>query len=197
MTADGKQPDPLPRRIRIKNQVVPMSYKGPDVTASTAAITAGVIQFQISGFSSKFTQWADLFDQFKVLQWSVTFNPPNPTIGVGTTNVNLGLLHTAIDFTDTNTPASAAELESYMTYRWNRHPRRLKREVKVQLGVPVDLTNGLFMFIGPRWMDCTPAGVDHTLNGVKYVQEQSVGITNGTTLYEVVISAILEFRQSK
>lgn len=149
-----------------------------NITASTSALgvptpAAGTMTFNFSSLPSA-SEFTSLFDEYKLTGVKLDFLPLGDTINLpitsmtGTTGAFSpgGPLILAVDYDDSATPGSAAQLLEYQTSKVIPIPRRHRMYIRPKLAV--DINQGITTAYGARtgWVDTANASVPHY--GVKY-----------------------------
>lgn len=164
----GRIPRPLSRYgdnvhsfARIHDLYNPITF---DSTTTTHA------QFQSFSFSDvpDFNQFCQLFDWYKLDKIEVHFQPSGNTSGIQANTAQSSFpmtIHTAIDHGITGTPASAADLYQYTSYKCSRGMDEHVRVLYPKINQTTD-EGGVTQFLEPKgatWLSTagTGLGVPH------------------------------------
>jgi len=163
----------------------------------------GAETFQLSSLPN-YTEFTNLYDQYQICAVKVEYMPKFGSavpIETGTSGqVFIGSFHTAIDFDDDTTPASANELMQYGSYRRTRqsskHIRYLKPAWLAQT-YETALTTG-YSPQWNKWLSTNDPTISHY--GLKIVADPisfTGSAPNVTMDYTVYIKYYIRFRSVK
>lgn len=177
-------PDVLPMVLKKdKVHTFSRSYGGAQIVSSSLSDTVGGLTFYL-GLVPNYTEFTNLFDEFRILQVKVEFDPL-------TSSSTAPPLYTVIDYDDGTVPTSVNELrqyESLMTVPSNRYFRRVLNPRASSAYYQGSFT-GFGSIYGP-WLDTGSFGVQHY--GLKYLLPQSA--TPNIATYNVNITLVMQFR---
>jgi len=134
-----------------------------NITTSTTVPSAGAITFILQDLAN-FTDYTNLFDQYRILAVKVEF------IMLGSTNPLTGppgYIQTALDYDDATTPGSANELMQYDSVQVVPIGQYFERSVRPRSAVA--MYSGVFTSFGNKyaqWCDSASSSVIHY--GIKY-----------------------------
>jgi len=161
----------------------------PWLVSSTVSPIFGVQAFNFSQFND-YTEYASVFDQYKLEMIEVTIHPRSGAPGTG---FDAGLLTSVIDLNDVTAPVSLPVLQDYATQCTTRGWEGQIRTFRPAASQMYFYSGGLTGY-GPAaapWLDTASSAVQHF--GLK------VGITATTTAlsFDVTVRALLAFRANR
>lgn len=173
---------PADQSVTIQESIVSTAY----LTSSTVAAVFQGLTFALNNFTSSAMGLAGVFDQYRIDLLEVWLVNHDPT---GVNQGNPGILVSAIDHDDGNTPTSIAQLQSYSSSLTSSgacgHYHRFVPRIAIAsfAGTFNGYTNE-----GPQWIDSASSGVQHF--GFK------VGVTptNTASVYDLITRATVSFR---
>ncbi len=148
--------DVLPMQLaRYRTYIAAITWDVATIGSSTStAFTAGY--YASLNALPGYINIVECFDQYRILQVVYNFLP------VGDFNAP-GLVYTALDYEDANTPSNAAELEQYDTCMISPFSRSFQRVVNPRVSVAA-YANGVFASYATQrnqWIDASSPGVQH------------------------------------
>lgn len=179
---------PLARVVNHLNQItVNMRYTTtPILTTSTTVATFGASTFVLSSFDD-YAQYTALFDQYKIDMLEIWIEPQNSQ---STISSNVGMLMSAIDLDDANTPSNfnivEAKQSALTTNGYDGHYHKWKPTVATAL------YSGAFSSYGntpSTWIDSASPNVQHF--GLKLASLATAAVQN----YVMNVRASVSFRQ--
>lgn len=191
----GKQ-DQLPMNIKSANRNTflfdNMAGKG---TILSSAVAGTEVDYDVSFILSDLSNASGIvamFDQYRILQVTITFEPAFTQINTNSGAVALGTLYTAIDYDNAagTTAAGLTQYESCMiTPAYKPQSRTFRPHVALAAygGAFTSYAN-----LGPTWLDCASPGVQHF--GAKAALT-NCGVTS-TIIYNVSARYVVEVRNT-
>jgi hypothetical protein len=167
------------------------------VIGSTSNSIFGVITPTLAPFDSN-GEFPQLFQEYKILQITVFFIPPFAMAVhemTSTTQCNAGLLHTVVDYVDPNVMTTVTDAYEYSSHKeTNLRPISRTFTPKIAVRGFGGITDAFVAQTAP-W--CATQYNDMEHYGLKWAQEQMVGVPNNTVLYDVRVEAIIALRSTK
>jgi len=162
------------------------------ILSANTGVTANGFTFALSNLPN-YTEFTSLFDQYRILQASVSFLPYSNSSQSGTVNSSFpGIIGSAVDYDDASLPAQT-DLQQYESYKRNSCYVEFVRTIKPRLAIAT--YNGS-TFTGyankyAQWIDANSPGVPHY--GLKTVITGST-YTASTPIYEVEVQLTFQVR---
>jgi hypothetical protein len=131
-------------------------------TNSVQYYTAGYGFAQIPQYSS----FAAIFDQYKIEEIQVVFRPMLNAVGQVNPNVATGFiapqLYTVVDYDDSATPSSIAQLESYANCNVSMYETvAITFTPHIAVGGAYGSSFTQYTNMEPQWIDCSSPNVTH------------------------------------
>lgn len=149
---------------RFDNQVhnVVQTIKiGSVLSSSNTLPTFAGVYFTANAHVTQFSQWAQVFDQYKFVELEAWLEPDFSNLNTAT-NTGLSKFYTVVDFDDANTPVAITDLMSYsnviVSQAQNGHYRKWKPHVAV---AAYQSTFTGYKNEPAGWIDCASGDVQH------------------------------------
>jgi len=163
-----------------------------------AASTTGSGQslyFTLSSLNNA-SAYTAIFDQYRIIQGTVSFIPQASVYGTGATNI-YGKLLTVIDYDDSIAPTSSADIVNYDSCQVNQVGSFISRTLAPRSAMGV--YSGAFTSFAQTpygtWSDCGSPSVQYY--GIKYWLEPSSSGLNGTPLWDIHARYVIQFRRPR
>lgn len=183
-SSNFKVPNRVPRNIR--NRIVWFTAKIDlsDITGSTsiAETNYGFAFNQVQNYAT----WAALFDQYCIVQVSITWESCVPPGSTGT----LGVLHTALDFDNTTNVGSLAIIDSYETSQTDVMVpgKMVTRSCRPCLKGDSNAVTSVTVL--RSWLDMAQTGLNHF--GIRSI----LGICTNNTVLRVILTYWVALRNT-
>jgi hypothetical protein len=184
--SNSRTPTTVPRNIA--SMLAWDTVKFDQGITATSTPTETNFAFQLNQHP-QYASWQALFDQYCVVQASVTFRSDIPPGSTSTPP----LLYTAIDFDNAANLGSISAIEDYATCAVNvmSTGKTFTRTVKPCCKDSVALASGASFVssgLGRRWLDCSQTGIAH------YGIRSLVGTSTGTIPITATVTIWFAFR---
>lgn len=152
------------RRVRAARRVhyIKRTFSSAMFVSSTTAATLGAYSFQLSDLPN-YTEFTQLFDEYKICAVKVKFMPLQSETNTGTTtNYQMMPFFTVIDPDDTTAPADLNTLFQYESLKAHFPLRPFSRYIKPRMSVGA--YSGAFSSyanVKPGWVDASSPSVQH------------------------------------
>lgn len=192
--------DPLP--IHPSNKSIytfRKTYSSGKISISTSATTFGVIQPYLA-LPDSTNEIDSSFQFYRIIQITVNFIPVSPIVNSITSSntqpMDIGRMHTVVDWHNTAPAITISELQEYKTHQVVRageffsrtfHPRTLGR---VYAGV----TDGFYAMPNNVWLSTLYNDVYYY--GLKWGLTIGTGISNGSDIYDVQVDCVIQAKHS-
>jgi len=179
------------QEIRFTRQqlvTIQRTYAGGTITPSTTIPQAGALSFALSSLPD-YTEFTALFDQYRIIQASVSFEP---TSLVSTSTP----LITVLDYDDAVVPTSLNMLYEYETMQSSTSGTMQKRVLTPKLALAA--YSGVFTSFGVAptgtWIDSASPSVLYY--GVKWYNDAQTG--NNTSInWDIIVSLTCQFKLAR
>jgi len=164
------------------------------ILSANTGVTANGFSFSLSNLPN-YTEFTSLYDQYRILQASVSFLPyANSSSSGSVTGSFPGIIASAIDYDDASLPGTT-DLQQYESYK--RNPAFLEFVRTIKPRVAIATYNGS-TFTGyanqyAPWIDANSPNVPHY--GLKTVIFNST-YTTSTPVYEVEVQLTFQVRSA-
>jgi len=150
----AKVPTRVPRNILNRIVWATMTYNGTTITTSLTALTENNFNFQLNN-TAQYSSWTTLFDQFTIVQASVTLKLQGNYSSTG----NYPELYTAIDFDNISNLNSIQLIENYASAEvlQVRPNSSVTRSCKPCLAPDLSGVSGAG--VQRAWVDCAQPGI--------------------------------------
>ena len=187
-------PLPVSRQTRIT--VVRTAGFGT-VIGRTAFSNFGVVQPTLAPFDSN-GEFTAMFQQYKILQVTVHFIPVIPYFTheiTSATQANAGLLHSVIDYVETQPMTSITDAYEYASHK-ETMLKPMSRTFTPAIAVRGygGITDA---FVTQKFPWCDTTYNDMVSYGIRWGQEQMTGIPDSTVLYDIRVEAVISLRSTK
>lgn len=190
-----RRPTYIPRQKFKSSQVYYFKRfcKYSDINVPNISPALGALIFRLD-LLPNYTEFTNLYDQYKILGVAVTFLPKQ-TQSVSIGNVNnadaSARIFTAIDYNDVNPPATVDELREYQNAKYTSALRRHTRYIRA----PKVQDQGSTYIPGNPWIDTTSPGKYYF--GLKYGIEPINSSTTTSMNVGLELTYYLAFKQVK
>jgi hypothetical protein len=178
------RPDPQMLNISdLKTHTFRRSYETSVVQPAGLSPAVGALIFRISNLPA-YTEFTQLFDQYRILEATVRFVPTFST----STN-----LYTVVDYDDATLPTALTDLDQYSSLTVSESGTMVVRTLHPKVAVSV--YQGAVPFTGYAsgnlWIDSISNSVEYY--GLKYYIPATAAST-GTALYTISVSLVISCR---
>jgi len=185
-------PDPRPIKLKSNLRTCTMvrSVSKGTLQANTGD-TVFAYNFVLTDVPN-YSDYTNLFDQYRLLQVIMTFTPYINSVANGST-VSPGIIGTWVDYNDSNLPSNLQQGQQYESYQRNGSYEPFTRVVNPQSSVALygGATVNSYGTRYAQWIDSASSGVQHY--GLKLCIHNAT-FTASTNVYEVEANYIFQFR---
>jgi len=162
------------------------------ILSANTGVTANGFSFALSNLPN-YTEFTSLFDQYRILQASVSFLPYANSSSSGAVSGSFpGIIASAIDYDDASLPG-ATDLQQYESYKRNPAFEEFVRTIKPRVAIAAYNGSTFTGYVNryAPWIDANSPSVPHY--GLKTVIINSTYATS-TPVYEVEVQLTIQVR---
>ncbi len=168
---------------------------GTNLTADNIG-TAGAIYVTLNSLPSS-SDFTSLFDQYRIVQAQVRFNPLASAFGQSTSSTLYPIVRTLIDPDDATPPANAAEVLQYETAVVTPYPEPFQRifTPKAALAAYSGAFTSYSQAPQRMWFECSSDAIQ--FYGLKWFITPITTASGTFQLYSIDVTVIVEFRHPR
>jgi len=187
-------PDVRPLRLKstLRTCTLVRSASKNTIQANTGD-TVYAYNFQLADVPN-YSDYTNLFDQYRLLQVVVTFTPYINSVAAGS-GISPGIIGTWIDYNDASLPSNLQQGQQYETFQRNACFEPFTRVLNPQSSVALygGATVNSYGTRYAQWIDSASPSVQHY--GLKYCIHNAT-FANSTNVYEIEVNYVFQFRVS-
>jgi len=163
---------------------------GSVLSSSNTLPTFSGVYFTANAHISQFTQWAAVFDQYRITEIEIWLEPDVTNLST-VTNLGLSKFYSIVDFDDANTPVATSDLMQYsnviVSGATTGHYRKWRPHVAM---AAFQSTFTGYANVASPWLDCASGDIQHY--GIKMAMDALP-----STLISVVVATVRIWVQFK